>query len=120
MVGYWSRPGKVCLTDDELSIYEIAHNLGKFVWEVMELPYVELLGWYDYFSKRPSGWREDDRAAKIIQSAGVKEKPWKLFPSLDAIYNKNKKQTDNPTDTLAGSMFMQMILGAQGGHKLDP
>jgi len=87
----------------------------------MELPHEELLGWYDYFERRPAGWREDDRASKIIQSAGVKEKPWKLFPSLEKIYKTEPKEGQAPEmASLQNSMFMQMMLGAKGGDKLDP
>ena len=83
-----------------------------------EMPYDELVRWYAYFEKRPIGWREDDRAAKQIQAAGVKEKVWNLFPSLDRIYNAGKF-TDNPTDTLKSSFLFHKMLSAKGGDKLD-
>jgi hypothetical protein len=83
-----------------------------------EMPYDELVKWYAYFEKRPIGWREDDRAAKIIQSAGVKEKVWRLFPSLDKIYNPGK-YADSPVETLKGSFLFHKMLSAKGGDKLD-
>ena len=46
------------------------------------MPYEELLGWQEYLDKRPAGWREDQRAAMIMQSFGVKATPDKLFSSL--------------------------------------
>jgi len=83
-----------------------------------EMPYDELLGWYDYFERRPYGWRDDDRASKIIQAQGVKEKPWKLFPSLDRIYNPGKG-SGNPADTLVQSAFFQKMMNAVGGDKIS-
>lgn len=53
------------------------------VYQILtEMPYEELLGWHDYLEKRPAGWREDQRAAMIMQSFGVKATPDKLFSSL--------------------------------------
>ena len=53
------------------------------VYQILtEMPYEELLGWQDYLEKRPAGWREDQRAAMIMQSFGVKATPDKLFSSL--------------------------------------
>jgi hypothetical protein len=83
-----------------------------------EMPYDELKMWFAYFEKRPQGWREDDRAAKIIQAQGVKEKAWNLFPSLDRIYNPGKF-TENAVDSLKGSYLFHKMLSAKGGDKLD-
>jgi len=53
------------------------------VYQILtEMPYEELLGWYEYLDKRPAGWREDQRAALIMMSFGVKSTPDKLFSSL--------------------------------------
>ena len=74
------------------------------------MTYEELLGWFAYLEKRPVGWREDDRSFKLLQAQGVKAKPWGIFPSLDAIYNR--KGSDNPINSLKGSvMFQKMLLG---------
>ena len=67
---------------------------------------------------RPVGWREDDRASKIIQAQGVKEKPWDLFPSLASIYNKQGTATDNPTASIKTSYFFEMMKNAKGGDAL--
>lgn len=84
-----------------------------------DLPYTELLGWYDYFERRPHGWREDDRASKIIQSAGVKEKPWVLFPSLERIYKpESAVEGDEAGKSLGGSAFFQKMMQAVGGDKI--
>lgn len=85
-----------------------------------EMTYEELLGWFSYFEARPYGWRDDDRAAKLIQAQGVKEKPWKLFASLDAIYNRKHEEGVDPAVTsLRGSMLFQKMLRAKGGDSLD-
>ncbi len=82
-----------------------------------EMTYEELLGWYDYFDKRPAGWREDDRAAKIVQAQGVKSKAWELFPSLKKIYH----QDDKPEGVrgLVGSFLFSQMMSAKGGDKLE-
>lgn len=97
---------------------EVCILLNKPTFEVECWPYEELLKWYAYLEKRPLGWREDDRAAKIIQSNGVKESATKLFPALDRIYNPSKFE-DNGIETLKGSYLFHKMLGAVGGDKLD-
>jgi len=72
----------------------------------------------EYFKRRPIGWREDDRTMKFLQTQGVKAKPWKIFPSLDAIYHPPKKEGFD-VHGFAGSAFFQKILSAKGGDKLD-
>ncbi len=82
-----------------------------------EMPYDELQRWYAYLEKRPVGWREDDRTSKLLQAAGVKEKPWNLFPSLLRIY---KPEDDgNPMTSLKGSVMFANMMAAKGGDKLD-
>jgi hypothetical protein len=85
-----------------------------------EMTYEELLGWYDYFDRRPIEWRADDRAFKLLQAQGVKGKSYELFPSLGAIYNAPKEEKEG-TDmsTLKGSALFQNMLKAQGGDTLD-
>ena len=85
-----------------------------------EMPYEELLAWTAYFEKRPVGWREDDRAFKILQTQGVKEKPWAVFGSLDPIYN-SKKSYDGTLDVnnLKKSALFTKMLSATGGDKLS-
>jgi hypothetical protein len=87
-----------------------------------EMTYEELLGWFSYLEQRPIEWRADDRAAKLIQVQGVKEKPWQLFTSLDAIYNP--KSDNNKHDGLLDksnfkrSGFFQKLTGAKGGDNI--
>ena len=53
------------------------------VYQILEeMPYHELRCWLTYFEKRPTGWREDNRTAMILQAFGVKERPEKMFQSL--------------------------------------
>jgi hypothetical protein len=86
---------------------------------VTELSYEEFLGWMAYFELRPFQWREDDRASKLMQAWGVKEKPWRIFPSLDAVYNR-RPRNDDGTDisSLKGSLFLQKMSEAKGGEVL--
>lgn len=103
-----------------LSIYEIAYHLRMPIYKLAaEMTYEELLGWFDYFERRPPEWRADDRAAKLLQAQGVKEKPWKLFSSLDNVYNGHKKRGEFDVSGLKSSMLFSKMLGAKGGDKLE-
>jgi hypothetical protein len=79
------------------------------------MTYEEFMGWNYYFEKRPIGWRTDYAAYMIMQAQGVKEKPWKIFDSMKAIFNKH-----NPlTDSLAGSKVFHWLNLAKGGDKVE-
>ena len=86
-----------------------------------EMPYDEYIGWASYFEMRPPGWRDDDRTAKLLQAQGVKEKPWKLFNSLDVIYNGIRVVNEEGMDmtSIKASPIFQKMLTARGGDKLD-
>jgi len=57
-----------------------------------ELDYEELLGWSEYFRRRPIGWREDNRSAVIAMSlGGSKIRPEDLFSSLRVIQQETSK-----------------------------
>jgi hypothetical protein len=85
-----------------------------------EMPYDELLKWYEYFDRRPIGWREDDRTAKIVQAQGAKIKATDLFPSLKKIYEPDQKyKPDDPMSTFKGSWFERLMQQAVGGDKID-
>ena len=80
-----------------MTIYEIAFMLGKTVSEIDELPYDELTGWIEYFSRRPYGWRDDNRAAIIALSmSDGKTKPEELFESLKVIIEESKRKAAEP------------------------
>lgn len=83
-----------------------------------EMTYEELKGWFNYFEQRPYGWRDDDRTHKLLQAQGVKEKPWKIFHTLDAIYNRPAKEGFNPSAFKASTMFHKM-LKAKGGDRIN-
>lgn len=64
--------------------------LRKTVAEINELDYEEKLGWFEYFQRRPYGWRDDNRAFIIATSmGGGKVKPEDLFDSLKIIKEQN-------------------------------
>jgi hypothetical protein len=62
-----------------------------------------MLGWQEYFSRRPVGWREDNRAAVIAMSFGGKVKPEELFESLKIL---RKDISDSaPSKSIAEKLF---------------
>jgi hypothetical protein len=77
------------------------------------MPHDTLLKWFQYLKERPIGWREDDRTFKFLQTQGAKEKPWKYFPSLVPIYQKD---ADTSLNGLFGSSVFQMMQNAVGGE----
>jgi len=80
------------------------------------MSYDELLGWLDYFKRRPPGWRSDDRAWKIMQSNGSKGDGTKIFPALASIF---RPSGDDPMSNFKGSLMFHKMLSAKGGDKLD-
>ena len=108
------------LSDEELAIYDLAFHLGKTVEQVYAMSYTEFLGWQDYLSRRPIGWRDDDRAAKIVQAQGVKEKATDLFPALKAIYGDLSATNAEGTNmnTLKGSKLFNWMAQAVGGDEV--
>jgi hypothetical protein len=85
-----------------------------------EMTYEELLGWFNYLERRPAEWRADDRAAKLIQVQGVKDKPWQIFSSLNAIYNPPSKVEDSGFNAkqFAQSGMFHKLMSASGGDQL--
>ena len=85
------------------------------------MTYEELQGWFNYFERRPIGWREDDRTMKLLQAQGVKEKAVNLFPSLKAVYESNQKVNEEGTNmgSLMGSMLFQKLMTAKNGDSID-
>jgi hypothetical protein len=78
------------------------------------MTYEEFLKWFQYFERRPVGWREDDRTYKLLQAQGLKATPGVVFPSLKNLYNREK-----PLKGLKNSFFFQKLLSAKGGDRLD-
>jgi hypothetical protein len=74
-------------------LYEIAYELRIPVYLLLEeMPYHELRCWLEFFERRPIGWREDNRTSILLQAWGVKEKPEKIFRSLEVIKQQASKQ----------------------------
>lgn len=76
------------------------------------MPYSEYVNWLKFFQRRPEGWREDQRAAMIMKSFGVKQQPQDLFPSLKAIHKSNEPK---PDQAKPAGKFFQKMLSAEGG-----
>ncbi len=87
-----------------------------------EMTYEELLGWFDYFERRPPDWREDERAYRLMQAQGVKEPATSLFASLKKVYEGARRDVSkdglDPT-AFKGSMMFHKMMSAKGGDKLD-
>ena len=91
------------------------------------MPYDELLNWMAYFEKRPVGWRDDDRMAKLINTVrglagGKPEKPEKLFGSLQPIYHEPKEDREEgqlDIKNFKQSFLFNKILSSKGGVQLD-
>jgi hypothetical protein len=88
---------------------------------VTEMPYDEYVKWHLYFGKRPVGWREDDRAMKLMQAQGTKAAPGQVFHSLGVIAAESEKRRNegNPLDSLRTSALFSRMLGAVGGDVID-
>ena len=96
------------------------------VYKLIEMPYEELLGWFAYFEARPVGWREDERAFKLLQAQGVKAKPEQVFVSLAQLKQHTEKHKEAlvrdgmvESSSLKRSMLFSKMLAAKGGDKLE-
>lgn len=101
-----------------MSVYEVAFHLKKTVTELKTIPYEELLGWFNYFERRPVDWRDDDRTAKLLQAQGVKADPKNLFPSLQAVHSKPANDGFDANNFKKSQMF-SMLMQSVNGDKLD-
>jgi hypothetical protein len=105
------------LDDEELFLFEMAFNLRMTVHELMNMSYIEFIGWRYYFERRPIGWRDDDRTYKLLQAQGVKHKPDAVFSSLIPIYNSISE--NDKLKGLKSSAMYKFMLGASGGESLE-
>jgi len=57
------------------------------VSQIKEMTYEEYIGWFDYLSRRPPGWKEDLRTYYIMSSgmSTIKQKPEEIFPTIKAV-----------------------------------
>jgi hypothetical protein len=93
-------------------LYEIAFLLGMPVYQILnEMPQSELMGWGDYFTRKPYGWREDQRTAVILQALGYKGKPEDVFATLKQL----KDGIPAEIKALPKGKFLEMMMGANGG-----
>ena len=56
------------LSDEELSLFELAFALNISVSELLKMSYQEYIGWCEYFTARPLGWREDNRTMMLLRT----------------------------------------------------
>jgi len=84
----------------------------------MEWPISEVKGWFEYFKRRPIGWRDDHRFSYLLAAWGVKEKPHKLFASLHTIERERqlREERDHSSDAskLVGSGFLHKMIKDTG------
>lgn len=83
-----------------------------------EMPHEELVGWYLYFDKYPYGWQDDERAYRIMQAQGVKEKAESIFPSIAKLKASSQAEGFNVSGFKSSKMF-GLMSKAVGGDKLD-
>jgi hypothetical protein len=84
-----------------------------------EMSYEELQCWFEYFEKRPIGWREDDRTYKLLQAQGVKAKGTEIFRSLAAISSQGAKLEDGRiNESFKASFMYQKLIGSVSGDKI--
>lgn len=103
-----------------MELFELAFNLKVPVSTVYsEMSYEEILGWFDYFRRRPIGWREDNRTSMLILSSGAKIKPEEIFPSLSALRGGTVSEENNVASSLKKSAFFSKMLAAVGGDKVE-
>lgn len=105
-----------------MSLYELAYNLGLTVSYLKHhMDYDELLGWHDYFARRPIGWKEDSRTYMLLSAQGVKESGDSLFPSLAVIKQETEAAKDEgkiSTKELKSSVFFQQMLSGIDGDSI--
>jgi hypothetical protein len=106
-----------------MSLYEIAWQLKQPVYKIMEeMPYEEVLGWHDYFKRKPIGFAEDQRTYMLLAAQGVKQKAENLFPSLAQLQQNQQELKEEgriEANNLRRSFVFTKLLGAKGGDKLD-
>jgi hypothetical protein len=91
-----------------MSIYEVAFFLGLPASYVeSEMSNKELTGWFNYFERRPPGWREDQRTAMLVNAFGAKKKPEELFPSLKSMQQAEAKAGSSKKLSVAQQFMMR-------------
>jgi hypothetical protein len=109
-----------------MSIYELAYHLRLPVHTLLDtMPYDEFIKWMAYFDDRPVGWRDDDRAHKLMAAWGMKAKPEEVFMSLARIkeadnrrIKKEHAENELNLNNFKRSGLFSKLLGASGGDKV--
>jgi len=84
------------------------------VQELHSLPYEEYMGWYEYFSRRPVGWKDDLRAYYIMGRSGMSElkaKPEEIFPSIKALKIDGRTKEELDSNEVNQNSFIASPLG---------
>ena len=88
------------------------------VSEVRKWPHQEVMDWFEYFSRRPIGWREDLRTHYLLSAQGVKAKPHDVFDSLRTIERDKEElaneSTEGDASKLVGSSLFSKMLSDTG------
>ncbi len=105
-------------------VYELAYLLKKQVSEIYaNMTNEEFRGWQYYFSVRPHGWRDDDRAYKMMSADGMKAKPSDVFKSLEPIYNPPTvgpvKEGLFTSSAIKSSSFFNVLSKSIGGANIE-
>lgn len=79
-----------------------------------EMPYTELRKWVAYFTRRPVGWREDQRAYLFLKTQGLKASPESVFPSLKQL-KVGQIEKQKPDQAKPSGKFVEMMLSAKNG-----
>jgi hypothetical protein len=79
------------------------------------MPYTELMKWFEFFKRRPIGWREDQRAYLLLCAQGNKEKAENIFPSLKAL----RENIPDDIKALPKGKFLDMMLKATNESDSD-
>lgn len=108
----------MALTEEELSLYELAFLLRTPVYKILEeMPFDEMIKWHEYLQVRPYGWREDRRTALTMSALGATVDINQTFPTL-ANLGRNVSETTT-VKSLANSKFFDFMLNSSNGDKPD-
>jgi len=92
--------------------------LGYPVHEIKEWPLKEVRGWFEYFSRRPIGWRDDSRTSYLLAAQGVKTKPIELFSSLKIMETERQRREEQDisgdANKLITSGFLHLLVKQTG------
>jgi len=91
---------------------------------------VEIQGWFEYFRRRPIGWRDDHRFSMLLsfltQVTGQKNKanPTEMFSSLKAMererLNYDRNEPKSHAEKLVSSGFLNKLVNSGKGSGWNP